>query len=158
MDFIHDNLANGRTFRALNVMDAWSREALAIEADTSLNGARVVRVLDELIAQRGKSGLIQVDNGAEFRGIALDQWAYRHQVKLHFIEPGKPTQNGKIESFNGRLRDECLNQEWFASLFHARCVLAAWKEDYNTVRPHSALDYQTPMQWAQSQTEVSTFE
>ena len=157
MDFVHDNLANGRTFRALNIMDAWSREALAIEADSSLNGARVVRVLDELIVQRGTPALIQVDNGAEFRGIALDQWAYRHGVKLHFIEPGKPTQNGKIESFNGKLRDECLNQEWFASLFHARCVLTAWKDDYNAVRPHSALDYQTPIQWVQSQTEVSTF-
>jgi putative transposase len=165
MDFVHDNLACGRIFRTLNIMDAWSREALAIEADTSLNGKRVVRVLEQIVVRRGKPQMIQMDNGSEFRGIEVDQWAYRNQVKLHFIEPGKPTQNGKIESFNGkiesfngRLRDECLNQEWFTSLFHARCVLAAWKDDYNTVRPHSALDYQTPHQWAQSQTSFSGLE
>lgn len=157
MDFVHDNLACGRAFRALNIMDAWSREALEIEADTSLNGQRVVRVLEQLVEMRGKPQLIQVDNGSEFRGLALDQWAYRHQVKLHFIEPGKPTQNGKIESFNGKLRDECLNLEWFASLNHARCVLQAWKDDYNTVRPHSALNYLTPAQWAQSDVRLSTF-
>jgi putative transposase len=158
MDFVHDNLACGRSFRTLNIMDAWSREALALEADTSLNGQRVVRVLEALVALRGKPRLIQVDNGSEFRGIEVDQWAYRNQVQLHFIEPGKPTQNGHIESFNGKLRDECLNQEWFTSLFHARCVLAAWKDDYNTVRPHSALNYLTPAQWAQSQSSFSTFE
>jgi putative transposase len=158
MDFVHDNLACGRVFRTLNIMDAWSREARAIEADTCLNGKRVVRVLEELLALRGKPQMIQMDNRSEFRSIEVDQWAYRNQVKLHFIEPGKPTQNGKIESFNGRLRDECLNQEWFTSLFHARCVLAAWKEDYNTVRPLSALNYQTPHQWAQSQAAVSTLE
>ena len=157
MDFVHDNLACGRVFRTLNIMDAWSREALAIEADTCLNGKRVVRVLEELVARRGKPQMIQMDNGSEFRGIEVDQWAYRNQVKLHFIEPGKPTQNGKIESFNGKLRDECLNQEWFTSLFHARCVLAAWKDDYNTVRPHSALNYQTPTQWAQVHSTFSTF-
>lgn len=156
MDFVHDNLACGRAFRTLNIMDAFSREALEIEVDTSLNGKRVVRVLEHLVVLRGKPQLIQVDNGSEFRGIDLDKWAYRNQVKLHFIEPGKPTQNGKIESFNGRLRDECLNQEWFTSLFHARCVLAAWMDDYNTVRPHSALNYQTPAQWAQQQTQLST--
>jgi putative transposase len=144
-------------------MDAWSREALAIEADTCLNGKRVVGVLEQLVAEqlvarRGKPLRIQMDNGSEFRGVEVDQWAYRNQVKLHFIEPGKPAQNGKIESFNGRLRDECLNQEWFRSLFHARCVLATWKEDYNTVRPHSALNYQTPHQWAQSQAAISTLE
>jgi putative transposase len=158
MDFVHDNLACGRVFRTLNIMDAWSREALAIEADTSLNGKRVVRVLEQIVARRGKPQMIQMDNGSEFRGIKVDQWAYRSGVKLHFIEPGKPAQNGKIELFNGRLRDECLNQEGFTSLFHARCVLAAWKDDYNTVRPHSALNYQTPHQWAQSQEAVSTFE
>ena len=157
MDFVHDNLACGRRFRALNLMDAWSREALAIEADTSLGGQRVVRVLEEVVARRGKPGLIQVDNGSEFRSLAVDQWAYCNQVKLHFIEPGHPTQNGHIESFNGKLRDECLNQEWFTSLSHARCVLAAWQEDYNMVRPHSALDYLAPQTWAQIQTELSTF-
>lgn len=158
LDFVHDNLACGRSFRALNIMDAWSREALAIEADTSLTGKRVVRVLDKLVELRGKPQMLQMDNGSEFRGIDLDQWAYGNQVKMHFIEPGKPTQNGRIESFNGKLRDECLNQEWFVSLLHARCVLQAWKEDYNTVRPHSALNYQTPTQWAQSQADYSSLE
>lgn len=157
LDFIHDNLACGRNFRALNVMEAWSREALEIEVDTSITGQRVVRVLDRLVAQRGKPAVLQLDNGPELRGIALDQWAYRNGVKLDFIEPGKPTQNAKIESFNGRLRDECLNQEWFTCLEHARDVLAAWKEDYNTVRPHSALDYKTPAEWAQSKADSSTF-
>jgi putative transposase len=156
MDFVHDNLGCGRTFRTLNIMDAYSREALAIEADTSINGKRVVRVLEQIVALRGKPQMIQVDNGSEFRGIDLDQWAYKNQVKLHFIQPGKPTQNGHIESFNGKLRDECLNQEWFTSLFHARCVLEAWKDDYNTVRPHSALDYKTPAQWAFEQAKLST--
>jgi len=158
MDFVHDNLSCGRAFRALNIMDAWSREALEIEADTCLNGKRVVRILERLVAGRGKPRCIQVDNGSEFRGVELDRWAYRNQVQLHFIEPGKPTQNGKIESFNGRLRDECLNQEWFTSLFQARCILAAWKDDYNTVRPHSALNYQTPTQWVQNQAQLSTFD
>lgn len=158
MDFVHDNLACGRAFRALNIMDDWNREALAIEADTCLNGKRVVRVLDDLVERRGKPQRLRMDNGPEFRGMELDQWAYQNKVALHFIEPGKPTQNGTMESFNGKLRDECLNQEWFTSLAHARCVLQAWKEDYNTVRPHSALDYQTPRQWAQSQTAFSTFE
>ena len=162
MDFVHDNLACGRVFRTLNIMDAWSREALAIEADTSLNGKRVVRVLEELVTRRGKPQMIQMDNGSEFRGIEVDQWAYRNQVMLHFIEPGKHLprgrpQNGKIESFNGKLRDECLNMQWFTSLMHARSILEAWKDDYNQVRPHSALKYQTPSYWAQSQAEVSTF-
>lgn len=158
MDFVHDSLSDGRAFRTLNIMEGWNREALAIEADTSLNGLRVTRVLDATIAKRGKPKLIQMDNGPEFRGMVFDQWAYAQGIKVDYIEPGKPTQNGKIESFNGKLRDECLNQVWFTSLDHARRVLAAWKDDYNTVRPHSALDYQTPTQWAQSQAILSTLE
>lgn len=158
MDFVHDTLACGRSFRALNMMDGWSREALAIEAETSLPGRRVVRVLNKLMAARGKPQWIQLDNGPEFRGAELDRWAYKNQVRLHFIEPGKPSQNGHIESFNGKLRDECLSQEWFTSLFHARCVLAARKNDYNTERPHNALHYQTPIQWAHLQGQLSTFD
>jgi len=156
MDFVHDNLADGRSFRTLNLMDGWSREALALEADTHLSGKRVVRVLDEVVAVRGKPAMIQVDNGPEFRGTALDQWAYANGVLLHFIEPGKPTQNGHIESFNGKLRDECLNQEWFATLGHARSTLTTWKDDYNWVRPHSALNYLPPALWAKQQ--LSTLE
>lgn len=158
LDFVHDTLACGRSFRALNVMDAWSRQALAIEADTSLSAKRVVRVLEEQRVIHGAPAALRLDNGPEFRSFDLEEWAAKHGVELHFIEPGKPSQNGHIESFNGKLRDECLNQEWFTPLFHARCVLAAWKDDYNTVRPHSALGYQTPAQWAQSQTQLSTFE
>ena len=158
LDFVHDSLAGGRSFRTLNIMDGWSREALCIEADTSLTGKRVVRVLEELVQVRGKPQFLQMDNGPEFRGLEVDQWAYRNGVKLHFIEPGKPTQNGHIESFNGKLRDECLNQEWFTSLLHARVVLQAWKNDYNTVRPHSALNYLTPTQWALNQAQLSTFD
>jgi putative transposase len=158
MDFTHDNLADGRAFRTLNIMDAWNREALTLEADTSLTGKRVVRALDELAQTRGLPQAIQVDNGPEFRGLDLDQWAYQNAVKLHFIQPGKPTQNAHIESFNGKLRDECLNQEWFSSLPHARTILANWKHDYNWVRPHSALDYLPPILWAQRQGQLSTFE
>ena len=158
LDFVHDNLACGRSFRALNVMDTWNREALEIEVDTSLTGTRVVRVLERLVAQRGKPEVLQLDNGPELRGMALDKWAYENGVHLDFITPGKPTQNAKIESFNGRLRDECLNQEWFRSLPHARVVMTQWMQDYNAVRPHSALNYQTPLQWAKSQTQLSSFE
>lgn len=158
LDFIHDTLACGRPFRTLNVMDGASRLALAIEADTSLSAHRVVRVLEELRVIHGAPQALRLDNGPEFRSLALDEWARKHGVELHFTQPGKPTQNAHIESFNGKLRDECLNQEWFTSLFHARCILAAWKEDYNTVRPHSALKYLTPEAWAQSQSQNSTFE
>ena len=158
LDFIHDTLACGRAFRTLNVMDGASRTALAIEADTSLSAHRVVRVLEELRVVHGAPQALRLDNGPEFRSLALDAWARKYGVELHFTQPGKPTQNAHIESFNGKLRDECLNQEWFTSLFHARCILAAWKEDYNTVRPHSALQYLTPTEWAQSQSQLSTFE
>jgi len=158
LDFIHDTLACGRAFRTLNVMDGASRAALAIEADTSLSAHRVVRVLEELRIIHGAPQALRLDNGPEFRSLALEEWARKHGVELHFTQPGKPTQNAHIESFNGKLRDECLNQEWLTSLFHARCILAAWKEDYNTVRPHSALNYQTPTEWAKSQAKLSTFE
>lgn len=157
MDFTHDTLADGRAFRTLNIIDAWNREALCLEADTSLPGKRVVRALDELAQRRGLPQAIQVDNGPEFRGLELDQWAYRNGVKLHFIQPGKPTQNAYIESFNSKLRDECLNQEWLTSLSHARTILSIWKQGYNWVRPHSALDYLPPIPWAQSKTQLSTF-
>jgi putative transposase len=145
MDFVHDTLSCGRTFRALNIMDAYTRECLAIEVDTSLTGERVARVLEELGQQRTLPKIIQVDNGSEFTSRKLDQWAYQNKVALHFIEPGKPTQNGHIESFNGKLRDECLNQEWFTSLKQARMIIESWRQDYNQVRPHSSLDYLSPM-------------
>jgi len=144
MDFMTDTLADGRVFRVLTVVDDYSRQCLALEADVSLPGARVVRVVADLIKTCGKPVLIRTDNGPEFTGRALDQWAYESGVKLEFIQLGKPPQNGSIESFNGRLRDECLNQSWFLSLADAKAILGAWRLDYNQQRPHSVLGGLTP--------------
>jgi putative transposase len=149
MDFMQDSLASGRPFRTLNVVDLASRECLTIEVDTSLPGARVVRVLERLCAVHGRPTAITMDNGPEFAGLALDAWAYKEGVALDFIDPGKPTQNGHPESFNGKFRDECLNQHWFTDLDDARDTIAAWRDDYNTVRPHSALGNLTPLDFAE---------
>jgi len=151
MDFVSDALCDGRSFRTLNLVDAFTRQCLAIETDTSLSGERVVRVLEGVLAKRDKPQVIQIDNGPEFRSKALDMWASKNEVKLHFIEPGKPQQNGLIESFNGRFRDECLNQEWFTSLHEARQLIEAWRMGYNTQRPHSSLGYLPPDVWAYKQ-------
>ena len=148
MDFTHDNLASGRKFRTLNLMDGYTRESLRIEVDTSLPGLRVVRVLQEVARERGYPQAIQVDNGPEFISRVVDQWAFEHRVELHFIAPGKPTQNAHIESFNGKFRDECLNENWFLTLQEAREKIEAWRRDYNQVRPHSGLGYQTPEEFA----------
>lgn len=138
LDFMQDMLADGRRFRTLNSRDTVTRECLAIEVDTSWPGARVVRVLDPLVDWHGAPKRITVDNGPEFAGQALDAWASRHGVRLDFIDPGKPMQKGFMESFNGKFRDECLNQHWFGSLPQARQIIATWREQYNTQRPHSA--------------------
>jgi len=148
MDFTKDRLASGRNFRTLNLMDGHTREALWIEVDTSLPGQRVVRVLEWLKQTRGVPEVIQVDNGPEFISQAVDQWAFANGVRLHFIEPGKPVQNAFIESFNGKFRDECLNQNWFRSLAETRQIIEAWRVDYNTARPHSSLGYRTPEEFA----------
>jgi putative transposase len=148
MDFVSDVLTDGRRFRALTLIDALTRESPAIEVDTSLPGARVMRVLDRVAAERGgypKS--ITVDNGPEFICTAMDKWAYEHGVELRFIQPGKPMQNGQVESFNGRFRDECLSQSWFPTLARARAEIELWRVDYNAVRPHSALDGRTPLEF-----------
>jgi len=126
----------------------WLVNHKRIEPDTSLPGLRVVRILEGLRERRGTPAAIQVDNGPEFTSRVVDQWAYQNQVALHFIERGKPTQNAFIESFNGRFRDECLNQNWFVDLRHAREVIESWRIDYNTVRPHSSLGYRTPEEFA----------
>lgn len=145
LDFVQDTLSWGRKFRLLTVVDAFSRESLAIEVDTSLSGQRVVRVLERVAQERrGLPDVIVLDNGPELTSRALDQWAYECGVELHFIEPGKPQQNGFIESFNGRLRDECLNEHWFQNLPHARRVIEDWRVDYNVNRPHSSLGNLTP--------------
>ena len=130
------------------MIDDHTRECLAAEVDTSLPGLRVARVLDRLGAERGLPDLIVVDNGPEFAGRAMDAWAYEHGVRLHFIDPGKPVQNAYIESFNGRFRDECLNEHWFTSLPAARHIVETWRDDYNAVRPHSALGNRTPREFA----------
>ena len=150
MDFEQDAFANGRRFRTLNLMDGFTREALEIEPDTSLPGARVVRVLEGLQQQGRKPEAIVIDNGPEFISQVVDQWACENGVQLHFITPGRPMENGYIESFNGKFRDECLNENWFLDLADARHKIAAWKWDYNYVRPHSSLDYLTPMEFAAS--------
>jgi len=154
MDFVSDVLSCGRRFRALNITDTHTRECLEIEVDTSLPGARVVRVLERVCARRGYPKVIQIDNGPEFAGKALDAWAYGHGVQLFFIEPGKPVQNAHIESFNGKLRDECLNQEWFINLHDARNIIENWRTDYNWVRPHSALNNLPPAVWAEQQKQA----
>lgn len=148
MDFTSDSLATGRQFRTLNIVDDHTRECLAIEVDQSLPGARVVRVLERVVAERGTPSSIVVDNGPEFAGRVLDAWATRRGVQLRFIDPGKPIQNAFVESFNGRFRDEGLNQHWFCSLDEAREVIEAWRADYTSTRPHSSLGHQTPEEFA----------
>jgi putative transposase len=148
VDFIHDSLISGRHFRAFAVLDQWSRESLAIEVDLSLTGERVTRVLERLRTTRGLPLAIQADNGPELRGRTLDQWAYEHGVRLQFIEPGKPVQNAHIESFNARLRDECLNEHVFLTLDDARHKIETWRIQYNRERPHSSLGNLTPEEFA----------
>ena len=148
MDFMADMLADGRAFRTLNIVDDLTRECLAIEVDRSLPGARVVRVLERLRETVGLPTAIVLDNGPEFAGRALDAWAYAHQVDLRFIRPGKPIENAYVESFNGKFRDECLNEHWFVSLADATATIEAWRVDYNTVRPHASLGQQTPAAYA----------
>jgi putative transposase len=150
MDFVSDALGDGRKFRALTIVDDFTRESPAIEVDTSLPGERVVRVLEQLGATRGLPKAIVCDNGPEFRGEALDQWADRRGVALQFIQPGKPIQNAFAESFNGRFRDECLNESWFVSLTDARQTIEAWRVDYNVARPHSSLADRPPEEFAKA--------
>ena len=148
LDFVHDRLANGRTLRLLTVHDDYTRECVWIETDTSLSGPRVARVLDFVAAFRGRPSSLITDNGPEFAGLALERWAHDNHVKHRFITPGKPSQNGFIESFNGKLRDECLNEHEFINLAHARELIDAFRDDYNQTRPHSSLDGLTPTEFA----------
>jgi putative transposase len=148
LDFVSDTLTDSRRFRMLTVVDDFTRECLALVADTSLSGVRVGRELDAVIARRGKPETIVSDNGTEFTSMAILGWSQDTQIGWHYIAPGKPTQNAFIESFNGRLRDELLNETLFGSLDHAREALAYWKDDYNTVRPHSAIGNVPPAVYA----------
>lgn len=158
MDFVHDRLDDGRPFKCLTLVDQFSKEAPAIEVDFSLPGPRVVRVLDWLRETRGLPEEIVVDNGPEFVSVALDRWAWEKKVRLRFIQPGKPNQNCYIESFNGRFRDECLNQHVFQGLSQAKDLIEAWRQDYNSVRPHSSLDGLTPEEFARDQAQKSSGE
>jgi len=148
MDFVSDSIVTGRRFRALAIVDDYSRECPVIEVDTSLGGARVVSVLARLAETRGLPNVITTDNGPEFTGRALDEWAYGKGVQLNFIRPGKPIENAYAESFIGRLRDECLNENWFMNLKHARDIIEDWRKDYNEVRPHSSLNGMAPREYA----------
>jgi putative transposase len=148
LDFVSDALGCGRRVRILCVVDDFTRECLALVADTSLSGARVARELDAIVALRGKPLAVVSDNGTELTSTSILRWSQERQVEWHYIAPGKPTQNAFVESFNGRLRDECLNETLFTSMQHARAVLAAWRQDYNTIRPHSKLGGRTPAQIA----------
>ena len=148
LDFLGDALSDGRRFRILAVVDDFTRECLCLVADTSLSGLRVARELDAVIAERGRPVLCVSDNGSELTSRAILCWCQNTGVEWHYIAPGKPTQNAFVESFNGRLRDELLNETLFVSLAHARAVLAAWKLDYNTVRPHSAIGTVPPAIYA----------
>ena len=144
LDFVADALSWGRRFRVLAVVDDFTREALALTVDTSIGGARVVRELDALIARRGRPAMIVSDNGTELTSRSVLEWTNQAGVEWHYIAPGKPTQNAFVESFNGRFRDECLNEEVFTSLAEARSVIERWRQDYNQVRPHSAHGGLTP--------------
>ena len=154
MDFVSDCVSTGRVIRMLTVVDECTRECPAIEVDTSLGGLRVRRVLDRIASERGLPEAIVLDNGPEFRGRALAAWSEERGVRLEFIQPGKPAQNAYAESFNGRLRDECLNANWFTSLSDARRKIESWRQDYNQVRPHSSLDYLPPAEFARTQAEM----
>lgn len=150
LDFLSDALSDGRRFRVLGVMDQCSRECLSLAVDTSIGGVRVVRELDALICHYGKPLCIVSDNGTELTCRAVLLWAQQNGVEWHYITPGKPSENGYTESLNGKIRDECLNENVFTSLIHARHLIEAWRQDYNNVRPHSSLGYQSPASYRAS--------
>jgi putative transposase len=159
MDFVADNLFNGRRIRALTVVDNFSRECLAIHVDQGIRGEHVAGVMDTIYAlHRRRPGRIQVDNGTEFISKALDKWAYENGVTLDFSRPGKPTDNPFIESFNGSFRDECLNSHWFLSLDDAREKIEQWRVEYNEYRPHSSLNNLTPIEFRDWHLEAGIFQ
>jgi len=155
LDFVHDQFGCGRRFRVLNVVDDVTRECLGAIPDVSISGRRVARELSAIIERRGKPDMIVSDHGTELTSNAILAWCAEHHVEWHYIAPGKPMQNGFIESFNGRMRDELLNETLFHGLAHARAVIGEWVEDYNTERPHSALGYQTPVAFANQLTTAT---
>jgi putative transposase len=148
LDFLCDAVANGRVVRVLSVVDNFTRECLALETDTSFASQRVTRVLDDVIGQRGAPKALRLDNGPELTSRHFLAWCIERKIAMNHIQPGKPMQNGHIESFNGRFRDECLNANWFRNVFDARQKISIWRNDYNRARPHSSLDYRTPDEFA----------
>lgn len=147
MDFLMDRLADGRRLKCLTVVDDFTKEALEISLDHGMGSHYVVRVLEAIVRFRGKPASIRTDQGPEFTARALDQWAYQNAISLKLIQPGRPMQNGYVESFNGKFRDECLNEHWFSTLAEARAIVATWRQDYNQTRPHSSIDYLTPAEY-----------
>jgi putative transposase len=156
MDFVSDRLVDGRWFRILTVVDQYTRECLCAHADRSQSGEKVAEQLERVVTQRGVPESITSDNGSEFAGQVMDYWAHQSGVKLDFIRPGKPVENGYIESFNGRLRDECLNVEVFLDLVDAQSKIENWRRDYNQQRPHSALADRTPQEFARAAMQLSS--
>ncbi len=148
MDFVSDSLFDGRRLRALTIVDNFTRESLAIAVEQGIKGEQVAAVLERIVAERGVPKSIRVDNGPEFVSKVLDRWAYEHGVTLDFSRPGKPTDNAYVESFNGRLREECLNANWFLSLEDAQGKIEAWRREYNESRPHTALGHVPPAEFA----------
>jgi len=150
MDFVSDQLISGRRIRILTIVDLWDRSSIALEVDISLSGQRVVNVLERLRNQKKLPKILHMDNGPEFTSLALEKWASQHGVQLEFSRPGTPTDNSHVESFNGKLRDECLDQNVFLSLDDARRTIEAWRDDYNTIRPHSSLNWLSPEEYRKS--------
>jgi transposase InsO family protein len=148
MDFVFDRVASGRLIKCLVVVDDATREAVAIAVEHHIGGEKLIRILDEICAKRGKPAVIRSDNGKEFTGKAMLTWAHRQGITLRLIEPGKPNQNAYVESFNGRLRDECLNDNWFVDLSHTRTVIEGWRREYNEERPKKSLGGLTPAAYA----------
>lgn len=148
IDFMHDRLANGRKVRTLNIVDDFTRECLALRIAYSFGSADVIREFEDIAFERGLPEMVRFDNGSEFTSLAMLRWSAERKIQMHFIAPGKPTQNANIESLNGKIRDELLNMHSFTTIFEARRSADAWRADYNDVRPHSALDLQTPREFA----------
>ena len=156
MDFVHDTLADGRPFRILTGVNNWSRSSPVLETGFRMSGERVSQVLDRVLGEGQRPRSITVDHGTEFQSRALEDWAYRRGIQLDFIRPGKPVENAFIESFNGRLRDACLNVHQFTSLVEAQAIIEAWRGDYNTNRPHSSLGHLTPSEFVTQRQEEPT--
>lgn len=156
MDFVSDALATGRALRTFTLIDSYTKEALAIEVNTGISSRQVTRVLERVIAERGAPDAIRCDNGPEFTSLYFEQWSKERSITVVHIQPGKPVQNGHVESFNGRFRDECLNATWFLNLADARRKIEAWRKEYNEERPHSSLAYRTPDEFAKTCSELTS--